>query len=95
MREMTEAKLPLASLFRPNGNEADVRFSLSLKLLALGSGWHERQCCVEACPAAQTSFIHCKTSYMTANEQERKRCGRTNYKFLFASQLSSEAKVGP
>lgn len=31
MCEMTEAKLPLASLFWPNGNEADVRFSLSLK----------------------------------------------------------------
>lgn len=31
MRERTEAKLLLASLFSPNGNEANVRFSLLLK----------------------------------------------------------------
>lgn len=31
MCERTEAKLPLASLFSPNGNQADVRFPLLLK----------------------------------------------------------------
>lgn len=45
----------------------------SQMLLSVHSGRHEQQWCVEACPAAQASFIQWKTSYVTAKGQETKR----------------------
>lgn len=102
MHEMTEAKLPLASLFWPNGNEADVRFSLSFEqakcfLLWVLAGMSNNDVLRHALQLKPPSSGEKRHMWlpMDRKKKKEKRCRRPSYKFHSAFQLSSEGKVGP
>lgn len=75
-----QEKLPLSSLFSPNGNEGSVRFSLSFRQTRNFLLW------------VLLAWVMCWDKPPSFSDDQR--CGGTSYTLHFSSQLCSESKTG-